>query len=203
MLGNDVIDLGDPEARPGALHPRFDARVFTREEQAELAREGSPERLRWRLWAAKEAAYKCVRKLDPAVHFAPARFAVSCDGDGRGSVEHAGRRLRVAWWEEGEAVHALATDGADPERALMHAVATLPAAASGGPACASAAVRALALDAVARHLGCAVSELAIVDAGRVPRVHRRGVPLDLDLSLSHHGRLVAFAVETLPRGGAR
>ena len=28
MVGNDVVDLGDPETRPGATHPRFDARVF-------------------------------------------------------------------------------------------------------------------------------------------------------------------------------
>ena len=29
MIGNDVVDLGDDEAREGAQHPRFDARVFT------------------------------------------------------------------------------------------------------------------------------------------------------------------------------
>ena len=40
MLGNDIIDLGDPETRPGARHPRFDARVFTREERAALGDRG-------------------------------------------------------------------------------------------------------------------------------------------------------------------
>jgi len=76
MLGNDVIDLGDPETLPGALHPRFDARVFTPHERAALANAARPERLRWRLWALKEAAYKCLKKLEPQTGFSPQRFAV-------------------------------------------------------------------------------------------------------------------------------
>ena len=56
MLGNDVVDLGDPETLRGAQHPRFDARVFTREERAAIADSPAPERLRWSLWPALAAA---------------------------------------------------------------------------------------------------------------------------------------------------
>jgi phosphopantetheinyl transferase (holo-ACP synthase) len=196
MLGNDVIDLGDPETRAGTQHPRFDARVFSAAERAALARSPQPERLRWRLWALKEAAYKCVKKLAPDTGFSPRRFEVRLQGERARSVAHAGRRLRVALWEQGDAIVAIATDGADPETCVLRAFATLPAGCK--PERASAAVRALARDTAAAHLGCAPGELAFARAGRAPSLERGGAPLRVDLSLAHHGRFLAAALETGP-----
>jgi len=76
MLGNDVVDLGDPESRAGARHARFDARAFDRTERALIATSPRGEHERWRLWAAKESAYKAARKEDPCTVFSPQRFAV-------------------------------------------------------------------------------------------------------------------------------
>ncbi len=201
MLGNDVIDLADPETRAGAQHPRFDVRVFTPAERAALARSAQPERLRWRLWAAKEAGYKCLKKLEPATCFSPWSFVVQLAGDRIESVKHAGRRLRVTLWEEGDALHAIATDGADPEHGVLRALARLPVAAEANQA--SAAVRALARDAAAAHVGCAPDELVFARVGRAPRLERAGTALGLDLSLAHHGRFLAAALETRPGSSAR
>ncbi len=200
MLGNDIIDLGDPETRPGARHPRFDARVFTREERAALAGASDPGRLRWSLWAAKEAAYKCLKKLEPETWFSPVRFAVRLGTERAGSVAHGGQRLRLALFSEGDCLHAVATDAADPEREVLRVVSALPAAAD--PASASSAVRALARNAAAAHLGCSPNELEIWREGRVPRLRRRGAEQGLDLSLSHHGRFLAATLETRPGAGA-
>jgi phosphopantetheinyl transferase (holo-ACP synthase) len=200
MLGNDVIDLGDPETRAGASHPRFDARVFTPDERAALASAAQPERLRWQLWALKEAAYKCLKKLAPETCFSPQHFAVRLSNERALGVEHAGRRLRVALWQEGDALHAIATDGADPEHDVLRVLRALPSAAE--PARASAAVRALARDVAAAHLGCAPDELGFASAGRAPLFTRGAAPLALDLSLAHHGRFLAAAVETRRGSGA-
>ena len=89
MLGNDVIDLRDPETWPGACHPRFDRRVFTPAECATIAASPRPAMTRWVHWAAKESAYKAARRQRPATIFAPRRFGV----DARGRL---GRRCGTA-----------------------------------------------------------------------------------------------------------
>ena len=199
MLGNDVVDLADPETRAGAQHPRFAARVFTPAERAALTNARDPQRLRWRLWAAKEAAYKCVKQLDPGACFSPQRFEVEL-GNGRlEHVVHAGRRLRVALWEDADALVAIATDGADPEQGVLRVLSQLPVAADARDA--STAVRTLARDAAAGWIGCTPHELAFTRAGRAPRLTLRGAPLRLDVSLAHHGRFVAAALAA-PAGSA-
>ena len=47
MIGNDVVDLDDPESRSAARHARFDARAFTFAEQTMLRTSADGERLRW------------------------------------------------------------------------------------------------------------------------------------------------------------
>ncbi len=95
MVGNDVVDLRDSDARPDTLHPRFDARVFTPAERLALERSEDATRQRWRLWSAKEAAYKVARKLDASSTFSPSRFEVELDCDARGTVRYRGRRFTV------------------------------------------------------------------------------------------------------------
>jgi hypothetical protein len=56
----------------------------------------------------------------------------------------------------------------------------------------------MAIAAIAAALGVAPGELSIVREARIPRLWRHGEPVPIDLSLSHHGRFVAFAaVESL------
>jgi phosphopantetheinyl transferase len=221
MIGNDLVDLGDAETQPGATHPRFDARVFAPAERAALAASAAPDRLRWSLWAAKEAAYKAARKCDARIAFSPARFVVELDGSAtRGVVSHPTGEF-LLWIEECAAyVHVIAVAFPAPvgtglracpgvrstprraPRAGSHGglplrVRVRPALWSIGRASAdpSAAVRALAIDALSVALGEDPTALAITRRGRIPQLERRGVPVDVDLSLSHHGRFVAFACD--------
>jgi phosphopantetheinyl transferase (holo-ACP synthase) len=187
MIGNDVVDLTDPEARPGATHARFDGRVFAPAERALLAESRAPQRLRWRLWAAKEAAYKVARKLDARAVFAPSRFVVRLEGGGRGVVRY-GAEVFAVWIDEAEDhVHAAAAGGDHRGRRPVMA------ARSAAGASLSAAARSLAVDTLARVLGEDPRSIAIVSRDRIPRARLRGRAAAVDLSLSHHGRLVACA----------
>jgi phosphopantetheinyl transferase (holo-ACP synthase) len=187
MIGNDVVDLAHRGVQPGAQHPRFDARVFTEREQALIAGDET-QRVRWVLWAAKEAAYKVAKKLDRAVVWAPARFEVALDARALGRVRHGEREFALRVEESAEFVHALAQAGAE-----------VGAACSGvterAREDASAEARDFACSALAARLGVARERLAVAKRGRIPVLCADGEPARADLSLSHHGRFVAFACE--------
>jgi hypothetical protein len=190
MVGNDVVDLGDPETRAGAQHPRFDARVFCAEERALLQAQADPVRLRWALWAAKEAAFKVARKLAPATVFAPRRFRVTLGPAGIGEVRWEGGRLPLLLARGSDWVHAVVRS---PGGGGIHARRlVVPPALSPG-----AAVREHALRSLRGLLG---APLAIGKADRIPYLERCGRRLGADLSLSHHGRYAAWVCEFIPRG---
>jgi len=194
MIGNDVVDLLDPETRDGASHPRFDRRVFAPEERAALARSGAPNRLRWILWAAKEAAYKALRKSEPGTVWSPARFVVELDEKLEGEVQHESQTLRVRVDEAADFVHAIAAQ--DPgELELVRAEAFRLAGSERDGEGPSRAVRHRAITCVAHWLRLPRRDLDFVRHGRIPQLEVRGEPADVDVSLSHHGRLGAYACE--------
>jgi phosphopantetheinyl transferase (holo-ACP synthase) len=188
MIGNDVVDLAQRGVQPGAQHPRFDARVFCERERALIAGDATL-RVRWVLWAAKEATYKLAKKLDAAVVWAPARFEVSLESRAHGVVQHGARRFALRTLETDEYVHALATDAPQPAGEQSAGVARLRGED------ASAAARAYACEELAARLGLAPAALSIAKRGRIPVLCVDGAPARADLSLSHHGRFVAYACE--------
>lgn len=197
MVGNDVIDLGDPETRPDACHARFDARVFGASELDLLAASAAPVRLRWILWAAKEAAYKVAKKRDAATCFSPPRFVVRPARDAAATVQHEDARYAVALEVGPGHVHAVATAAGAPDERVVARVERLE---HGSSVCPGSAARALAIATVAPFLGVAATDLAILRDGRVPRLACATGGFAVDLSLSHHGRFVSFAC-TLPAAG--
>ena len=197
MVGNDVVDL---RARivAGPRHPRFDARVFAPSEHRALRESAEPDALRWAFWAAKEAAYKVAKKLDDEAVWSPVRFVVRFERGDEGSVEHEGRRIPVQIERDGERVHAIASDEAHSLARVRSRVAELPAP----DADPSAAARALAREELAPLLGTSAAALDFARRGRIPVLRVDGRDAPYDLSLSHHGRFVAYAAEPLCPGSA-
>jgi hypothetical protein len=189
MVGNDVVDLVDPEVLKGPAHPRFDARVFARSERNVLRESGAPERLRWLLWAAKEAAYKLAKKLDAGVVFSPRRFVVRLDANLTGEVRHEDRSFPVRLAAGADSLHAIATESVGPDRILSGVAATEQ------PLEASRAVRDLAAHVLATRLRLPEGSVRIGRQGRIPTLELPDHDAPLDLSLSHHGRFVAFACD--------
>jgi phosphopantetheinyl transferase (holo-ACP synthase) len=193
MVGNDVVDLCDRSVALGPRHPRFDARVFAPSEHRALRESAEPNPLRWVFWAAKEAAYKVAKKLDAAALWSPLRFVVCFERGLEGAVEYSGLRIPVQVERDEQRVHALATDRVESFPRLRSCVATLESPGADP----SAAVRLLAREQLAPLLSVRPDQLEIAQRDRIPVLRIAGSDAPFDLSLSHHGRFVAFAAESL------
>ena len=202
LVGNDVVDLHDPEIRLDSVHDRFLERVFTPAEHDAIFAARDPRAALWSHWAAKESAYKIIKKIDPDAIFSHRTLHV--DFFNRvagtrlmGSVEHEGHRIDIDVVHLGDTIHAIALLGHWPHRRRVVSDVT-PIAVTDDP---SRAVRAALLESVAGEIDCARADLRVTGS-RPPRLERRGAGVGIDVSLSHHGRLVGFAYAP-PSGAGR
>lgn len=203
MVGNDVVDLMDPDSDPSTLSARFDERVMSRAEREQIARAVDEPSERWCLWAAKEAAYKLARRCNAKLIFSPVRFGVELDlaepgrTERRGRVHHDGLVQEVRVWCDHESVHAVAAHPSSShyDVSVVHGVLRLPEgdAELESPDGPGRVVRRLARLEIARALDAATETIEIRREQRMPVVYRDGRPADVHLSLSHHGALVAWA----------
>jgi phosphopantetheinyl transferase (holo-ACP synthase) len=191
-LGNDIVDLTDPFTVGKAGDVRFVRRVFAASEQAWIAASPDPDRALWRLWAAKEAAYKAARKSAPRLVFAHAQFEVH---PGESRVVCGKEAFTVRWDEQPGWVHGVAVSASEP--VLLDGVRWRVAGVVPGldP---SLAARALATRMLAD--GGVPDATIVRPAGQggarpgAPEVWSAGSRLaHLDLSLSHDGCWVAAA----------
>ncbi|HEX4449048.1 MAG TPA: 4'-phosphopantetheinyl transferase superfamily protein [Polyangiaceae bacterium] len=188
-VGNDVVDLTDPWIARHHEDADFVARVCSDEERRRV----NTKRDLWRLFAAKEAAYKALVKLGRAPGFAHRALLVSADG---GSVAWSDCRLALSVTDDLDHVHAVAWSEGHRPRARV-------ARADGAEAVADEGTRArdLLRDLVASTFGYLAGDLEVIrdpapgtwDGRGPPRIVRRAVPLDIAVSLSHDGPFVAAA----------
>ena len=73
-VGNDIVDLNEPEAIGKFQDKRFINRVFCSSEQHIISAAALPDRALWTLWAAKESAYKIYAKRTSNPAFAHRKF---------------------------------------------------------------------------------------------------------------------------------
>lgn len=204
MLGNDIVDLRDQDAKPESFRARFDERVFAPVERRAIERDARPDARRWAHWAAKEAAYKLVKQVDPNFVFSPPSLvpkfgaAVELSGD---RAERSGtlvlpepvaegvRALDVRSLETADFVHVVALPSGGDWQAVVSAVEPVADESES-----SAAVRALAARRIARDLGIDPGRVEIGRRGKIPTVEIDGAGSALAISLSHHGHWVACAM---------
>jgi phosphopantetheinyl transferase (holo-ACP synthase) len=194
LVGNDVVDLGEPDAAASARRAGFLERVCSPSEVAAVHAAASPERALWCRFAAKEAAFKVVAKLRPGVVLAHRLFAVAYPLD---AVTFEDLRLHLVVEVKEEHVHAIASTVAGPVVVALEAR---------GERDASLAARQLLCERVSQLLGCPASALRVVrdavpgawDGFGPPRLELDGAPSGLDVSLSHDGRFVAAAAVRSP-----
>jgi phosphopantetheinyl transferase (holo-ACP synthase) len=232
MVGNDVVDIGDTRRR--ARHVRFDARVFSDGERRAIANDDDCEARRWAHWAAKESAYKVAKRCDSDTIFSPVKFTAEFDGgfaaarsrsaesmlaslgqarsgsagslddELHGSVRHGSVDYPVRVRRRGDCIHAVAVAPGHRIDAMLAGVGPYPDTADADSP--SRAVRRLAIRDLSPQFEPAKGGLVVRSKERIPELQHLDGHAVAMLSLSHHGRFVAYAcalaVSTAERGPA-
>lgn len=223
-VGNDVVDLKEPDNQAKSGDDRFLGRVFTVEERGLIARAAAPDTLLWALWAAKEAAYKAVSRGDPGgdktICSIPRRYPVEIetfaqrgnqipearphlDGEARdeapgcltGRVITPRGAVALRIAITDDYVHALAARSDADFAGIVQRVDRMDEV--GNPGDPSAYVRGQLIAEISRRLDCPREDLAVRtdESGTgAPRLFLRDRPLAAEISLSHDGRFAAFAL---------
>lgn len=190
-VGNDVIDLQQEDHHAAFQRPRILKRICSPDEAQRVQESARPEQTFWGLFAAKEAAFKAVIQWLGQVPLCYPEFRVSLD---QRTVEWRDVRLKLEVRSTERFVHALAWSGTGfPSWALR---------ATRGGQSSSQRVRQLLLDHAARRLGLSADQLAVRripraeawDGAGPPELMHRGRPLQIPVSLSHDGNLIACAL---------
>lgn len=198
-VGNDIVDLKEPENIGKSGEDCFLGRVFTEEERALISRSTFSDKLLWALWAAKEAAYKAVSRGDPAICSIPRSYHVVLTmGD---TLKKADRLVGKVITPRGEVairidankeiVHAVAAGSESDLSRICRHVDRLDCVEDP-----SIFVRKKIIRAIARCIGCPARRLRIVKdtAGPgAPSVLLRGRLLTPWISFSHDGCFTAYA----------
>jgi len=108
-VGNDIVDLTLKDNIGKSHDYRFLNRVFTASEQNFLNQSTNKDASLWKMWAAKEAAYKILKKCDPDLIFSHLKFVVTAqECQTRGMVKHHDKVISVRWEENADWVHCIA-----------------------------------------------------------------------------------------------
>lgn len=207
MVGNDVVDLRDPDADSRSYSPRFDERVFAPSESRAIAAAANPEVCRWLTWSAKEAAYKALRKSDPDAVFSARCFEVEISRTDSlharvsgGDAPAGSADFEVRFFMGESAIHAVALQSGWNESSVIHGFERFEthSASAADPRAPGHAARRLACERVASALAGRAGDFEVRKEGRVPVLFESGRRVAGNLSLSHHGSWSAFAFECKP-----
>ncbi|MDO9558649.1 MAG: 4'-phosphopantetheinyl transferase superfamily protein [Syntrophales bacterium] len=248
------MDLTDPGNIGKSGDKRFLQRVFTSPEREIIAAAGDPDAMMWTLWAAKETAYKVVRKIDPLAASTPRLYPVVLSpgdhGPTRSGMVYTPQvqvviRVSVA----GEYLHCIGATTPDILDHVLWDIERLPPSEDGGdhapdiglychpekhcgeesqlsrevtrerrkgikmtrPALSQTLDPSMA---VRRHARLRLAALLHASAADItirrfqdnhgwgpPRPYFKGKPAPFDLSFSHDGAFVAYAMIPLPVAG--
>jgi phosphopantetheine--protein transferase-like protein len=196
-IGNDIVDLGTVEPD---LHPRFQSRVFTAREIAQIQDQRSK---LWAFWSAKEAAYKALKRINPQLVFSPVKFEFDAVSS---SITFENLRLDCCQILNNEYVHSSCTNVPDLLRVGNYQTWIEDFSSSDSKDISevspSVAVRRLAIRKVAALLKLETYNLDISTLqtaylskkSAVPILTHKGQPCPHLLSFSHHGRFVAVVL---------
>ena len=213
-VGNDIVDLKTPHALMKSRDLRFVRRICTTNEQTLVKKAAHQDRMLWSLWAAKEASFKAMLKRNPCISSIPRQHSITLLnpemlGDKKrvrcwGFADTPGTHIRIMIEAGSEFVHCIGiSDGNVFRQNIRACVEKVRVDNINDPLSSkhveSAAVRTAVRAEIAQHENCRPSDITIIRSPHrrglgPPSVFVRGHKSNTDISMSHDGRFIAYAI---------
>jgi phosphopantetheine--protein transferase-like protein len=198
-VGNDVVDLKEPENAGKSANSRFLKKILTDAEIESVINAENPDAALWSLWACKEAAYKVIKKSSPDTAFLPRQWPVTFNktktkySDGEVMIPDAGS-VFIRLFSDFQYVHCIGADHPAVLDKVIWGVEDLPEDETNP----SVFARNCLAQNLAKHFSGNLHQIKIIrkrENGELqpPRVYVDGRKTDINISLSHDGRFVAYA----------
>ncbi|MFZ2396497.1 MAG: 4'-phosphopantetheinyl transferase superfamily protein, partial [Smithella sp.] len=202
-VGNDVVDLREPANTGKSQDSRFLKKILTDVEMEFVKNAGNSDEALWSFWACKETAYKVIKKTFPDVAFLPRRWPVTFDkskskkSDGLVKVPDKGD-IYIHLFSNPDYIHCVGVDELSALDKIICDVENLPA----GKTDPSLFSRLCLAQSLAKSFSLNLHQIKIKRTRtkgelQPPRVYIDGRKTDIDISLSHDGCFVAYAVTFL------
>ncbi len=202
-VGNDIVDLREPANVGKSRDLRFLKKILTDAEIEFVQNAENPDKALWSLWACKETAYKIIKKSRAHAAFLPSQWEVifnkskSTYVDGEIAVPSVPTFYFRLFSHTGY-VHSVGTDCKDALEKMICNVVPLPQQANGVKPDASPFLRECLTQNLARYFHLKSNDIKInrikeKNELRPPHVYIGGKKSDIDISLSHDGRFIAYA----------
>ena len=199
-VGNDVVDLREPANAGKSRDSRFLKKILTNAEIEFVQNAEDPEATLWSLWACKETAYKVIKKSSLDAAFLPRQWTVTFKSTkskySDGEVTVPGKsKIYIRLFSNSNYVHCIGADCLVALDKLIWSVDALPEKEKINP---SLYLRYCLGQSLAKHFSLNFHHIKIKRTRenaelQPPRVYVDGRKTDIDISLSHDGRYVAYA----------
>jgi phosphopantetheinyl transferase (holo-ACP synthase) len=194
------VDLKEPANAGKSKDSRFLKKILTNAEIEFVQNAENPDAALWSHWACKETAYKIIKKSCPDTAFLPRQWQVifnktqSTYSDGEVIIPGKDR-VYIHLFSTSQYVHCIGSDCLTALDELIWSVDVLPEKEKINP---SLYLRYCLGQSLAKHFSLNFHYIKIKrtrENGELqpPRVYVSGRKTDIDISLSHDGRFVAYA----------
>jgi 4''-phosphopantetheinyl transferase superfamily. len=193
------VDLKEPANAEKSRNSRFLKKILTDAEIEFVQNARNSDKALWSHWACKETAFKVIKKICPDTAFLPRRWKVffkkSQSTYSDGEVIIPGKdRVYIRFFSNLQYVHCIGSDSIAALGKLIWSVDVLPEKEVINP---SIFVRYCLGQDLAQHISLNFHDIKIKRTRKngeltPPRVYVNGRKTDIDISLSHDGRFIAY-----------
>ena len=190
MIGNDIVDLAKAKTDSDWLRPRWVSKVFTQKEQDFVKRSDDKDQMVWRLWSMKESAYKCSVQRKSFGRFNPLNFECSLINSNEGIIRSDTLKFFSTTHSSNRNIYSTATFTKN-QSFFSKIIGSDDTSASQT----SNKLKEELLIRISQKMGYDFCKIEIRKSlQKVPQVFFDGRKMDMNISLTHHGRFSAYAI---------